>query len=168
MWSLPKRNKQSIPSTEKASPAPPKETGAAHLLKVWVANNMAIMGDPSSEVMKEYIRQFPDASYQDIHKHVFDQNTFAWRSASNQRALAAAQEKPNVDHSKRAFQMLVDRLGGVEGPFQIKNDQFMHCHVQNGNVYFFAVVKGEPIALCEGAALFPSDTFVTQIRMLLS
>jgi hypothetical protein len=77
----------------------------------------------------------------------------------SQRAIV-----PDALDSFRMKKMIGSRLRWPENepaPFD-----FLECHMAASKALVFAVVNGEPVTLEDDPALFPSDTLVTQIRLL--
>ena len=93
-------------------------------------------------------------------------------SASDLAALRDAMEKYSkpresstvADESFRmkAIAMRLRLTQGERMPF----DHFTTAH-SGDKVFAFLVVKGAPIVLEDDSVMFPSDTFMTQIRMLM-
>lgn len=63
------------------------------------------------------------------------------------------------------MQLLMSRLRvppGMLMPFE-----FLNCHVSKGKAFVFVVKGGNSTTLEDDPALFPSDTLITQLRLLL-
>ena len=74
-----------------------------------------------------------------------------------------------VDLHYKARSMLQDRLGTINSRFQPKEGDFMWCHVdmERQKVFVFFVFDGQDGSTSEGLEMFPSDTLVAQLRMIL-
>ena len=68
----------------------------------------------------------------------------------------------------RARELFLDRMGGVEGRMTVKGGDFLHCFVNAGMVYVFFYFSGKEGVTKEKIELFPSDTLITQFRMILA
>ena len=68
----------------------------------------------------------------------------------------------------RAKGLLMSRLHGVRGRVPLMADDFLHCHVSNDTVYVFFLIGGREGILQENVDVFPSDTLITQIRMVMA
>jgi hypothetical protein len=70
--------------------------------------------------------------------------------------------------SVRAREMFLKRMGGLRAELQIAAEDYLHCHVYGEKVYLFYCFAGRDGCVKEGIDLFPSDTLITQFRMVLA
>jgi hypothetical protein len=63
--------------------------------------------------------------------------------------------------------MLLDRLGGIDGPMTLKAGDFLMCHAYWGLVYVFFVFGKREGVTKESTEVFPSDKLVAQLRMVM-
>ena len=68
----------------------------------------------------------------------------------------------------RAKGLLMSRLHGMRGMAPMVADDFLHCHVSNDTVYVFFLIGGREGIIQENIDVFPSDTLITQIRMVMA
>lgn len=64
--------------------------------------------------------------------------------------------------------LLRQRLGGLSGTLNIKSADFLHAHVLDDAVIVFYIFGGQEGHLRDDVALYPSDTLITQIRMVMT
>ena len=89
---------------------------------------------------------------------------FQWGGAHNG---TETQSKHNINIHARARGMLLDRLGGIDGPFKLKDGDFLMCHCFWGLAYVFFVFGKRDGVTKESTDNFPSDKLVAQLRMVM-
>jgi hypothetical protein len=70
--------------------------------------------------------------------------------------------------SSRAREMFLKRMGGIRAELKIAAEDYLHCHIYGDKVYLFYCFAGRDGCVKEDIDLFPSDTLITQFRMVLS
>lgn len=70
--------------------------------------------------------------------------------------------------NQRAREMLVKRVGGIRAELKIVTGDFLMCHCYNDVVHVFYCRNGNSGVTQETLDLFPSDTLVTQFRMIFN
>lgn len=68
----------------------------------------------------------------------------------------------------RARNLFLARMGGVRADMEIKPGDFLMCHVYGEMVYLFYCFTGREGVVKESWDVFPSDTLITQFRMILA
>jgi hypothetical protein len=68
----------------------------------------------------------------------------------------------------RAREMFLKRMGGIRNELRIAPDDFLQCHIYGEVVHLFYCFGGRAGVTQESIDLFPSDTLITQFRMVLS
>jgi len=68
----------------------------------------------------------------------------------------------------RARELFLKRMGGIRNELRIAPDDFLQCHVYGEMVHLFYCFGGRAGVTQESIDLFPSDTLITQFRMVLS
>jgi hypothetical protein len=107
------------------------------------------------------------------HKNVNNWGDLAQAAQQAQNSIAQqnahyAQAQPSNFHlHARARGLLLDRLGGIEGPCRINPNDFLMCHVFDGIVYIFFIFDKKEGMTKESTDLFPSDKLVAQMRMVM-
>lgn len=90
-----------------------------------------------------------------------------YRAMQNIGANPAQQANTTPSYHTRARELLINRLCGVKGDFYMDQKEFLWCHVYDEQVYVFYAFKDSRVGhLEEGVSEFPSDTIITQIRLL--
>ena len=92
------------------------------------------------------------------------QAQISWANTQN---VGEQQPKPNINIHARARGMLIDRLGGIDGPMKLKDGDFLMCHCFWGTVYVFFVFNKRDGVTKESTDIFPSDKLVAQLRMVM-
>lgn len=69
----------------------------------------------------------------------------------------------------RARSLFLARLGGIRGSYQVKSEDFIWCHITSDmkTVHVFFVFGDQAGTTSEDSAMFPSDTLITQFRLLI-
>ena len=73
-----------------------------------------------------------------------------------------------VTLASRARELFLKRMGGVRAEMAVAPNDFIQCHVHNDIVYVFFCLSGKEGVTKEQIDLFPSDTLITQFRMILA
>lgn len=68
--------------------------------------------------------------------------------------------------NQRAREMLLKRIGGIKAELKIIPGDFLTCHCHNDVVHVFYCRNGNSGVTQETIDLFPSDTLITQFRMI--
>jgi hypothetical protein len=68
----------------------------------------------------------------------------------------------------RAREMFLKRMGGIRAELRIADGDFLQCHIYGEMVHLFYCFGGRSGVTQESIDLFPSDTLITQFRMVLS
>jgi hypothetical protein len=132
----------------------------------WIAKRVKHLGDVEKTMAAEPIRTAADLQRQFEHRILqlgLDPNRFVHSIAASQQAGS----QPNTPKPE-ATMLLRIRLGGFSGALNIKKEDFLHAHVLDDAVIVFYIFGGQEGHLRDDVALFPSDTLITQIRMVMS
>ena len=70
--------------------------------------------------------------------------------------------------ASRARELFLKRMGGIRTEMVVAPSDFIQCHVHNDIVYVFFCLSGKEGVTKEQIDLFPSDTLITQFRMILA
>ena len=73
---------------------------------------------------------------------------------------------PNL--AVRARELFLKRMGGIRAELLVAHGDFLQCHVYGEVVHVFYCFAGKPGVAQESIDLFPSDTLITQFRLILS
>jgi hypothetical protein len=73
-----------------------------------------------------------------------------------------------VTLANRAKELFLKRMGGIRAEMIIVPGDYVSCHVYGDMVFLFYCFAGREGCAKEHIDLFPSDTFVTQFRMILA
>jgi hypothetical protein len=68
--------------------------------------------------------------------------------------------------NQRAREMLLKRIGGIKAEHKIVPGDFLTCHCYADVVHVFYCHNGNSGVTQESIDLFPSDTIITQFRMI--
>jgi len=68
----------------------------------------------------------------------------------------------------RAREMFLKRMGGIRAEMKLAPGDFLMCHTYNDQVYVFYCFAGREGVTKEPIDLFPSDTLITQFRLVLT
>ena len=77
-------------------------------------------------------------------------------------------EPPQItpDYSKVAMDRLVERMSGVRGHWTLKDTDYFCTHVHGDTVFLFFIINDKEGIMKEHIDVFPSDTFITQLRLI--
>jgi hypothetical protein len=146
---------------------------------------MAI-GDPPSNLSLLGIAQVPDMW---AHINADEMRAQLMRDMANAQvnnnAIAQAQQAvvhsfpppppppsalgaSNATLGNRAREIFLKRMGGLRSEMVVSKDDFLQCHVYNEQVYVFYCFDGRHGVTLEGIDMFPSDTLITQFRLVLT
>jgi hypothetical protein len=81
---------------------------------------------------------------------------------------AIATTTNNVTLASRAREIFLKRMGGLRAEMKVAPDDFLQCHIYNDQVFVFYCFGGRNGVTSEGIDLFPSDTLITQFRLVLT
>lgn len=89
------------------------------------------------------------------------------------KPLDKATWRPDIPSSptplaSRAREMFLKRMGGIRSEMKVSTDDFLACHIHKDQVYVFYCFDGRHGVTVEGIDLFPSDTLITQFRLVLT
>lgn len=70
--------------------------------------------------------------------------------------------------ASRARELFLQRMGGIRAAMVVAPNDFIQCHIANDMVYVFFCLSGKEGVTKEQIDLFPSDTLITQFRMILA
>jgi oxalate decarboxylase/phosphoglucose isomerase-like protein (cupin superfamily) len=70
--------------------------------------------------------------------------------------------------ASRARELFLKRMGGIRAEMLIAPGDFLQCHIHGEVVHVFYCFGGKPGVTQESIDLFPSDTLITQFRMILA
>jgi hypothetical protein len=106
------------------------------------AQNMPMNMDQINQMMAQQVHHFPHAQ---------------------------AQANTGPTPHDRARSLLLARLGGITGSYRIKPEDFLWCHITPDlkTVHVFFVFGDQAGNTSEDSAMFPSDTLITQFRLLI-
>jgi len=77
-------------------------------------------------------------------------------------------EPDNLTLGTRARELFLKRMGGLRAEMAVDKDDFLQCHVYNGQVYVFYCFGGRHGVTLEPIDMFPSDQLITQFRLVLT
>jgi hypothetical protein len=75
---------------------------------------------------------------------------------------------PGSTLPERAREMFLKRMGGIRAELRIADSDFLQCHIYGEVVHLFYCFGGRAGVTQESIDMFPSDTLITQFRMVLS
>jgi hypothetical protein len=75
---------------------------------------------------------------------------------------------PGSTLPERAREMFLKRMGGIRAELRVADGDFLQCHIYGEVVHLFYCFAGRSGVTQESIDLFPSDTLITQFRMVLS
>lgn len=104
---------------------------------------------PNSRLMSQ------DQQYQ---QYLAQQN-YAMSNQAGQTSLPTSHD--------RAYSLFIARLVGVKGEYHKKPNDFLWTHVADDQVHVFFLLGGQAGHVNESIDMFPSDTLITQFRMLI-
>ena len=130
----------------------------------------------------------PELYRQDAH--VTDAEQYLQAAQANQNLYAQTQNVPmDMDAARsvrskpkykpqanavftphdRARSLFLARLGGIKGSYRVKPEDFLWCHITPDfkTVHVFFVFGDQAGTTSEDSAMFPSDTLITQFRLLI-
>jgi hypothetical protein len=73
-----------------------------------------------------------------------------------------------VTLAARARELFLKRMGGIRSELRVAEGDFLQCHVYGEVVHVFYCFAGKPGVTQEQIDLFPSDTLITQFRIILA
>jgi hypothetical protein len=74
----------------------------------------------------------------------------------------------SVNLASRAREMFLKRMGSIRAELRVADGDFLQCHIYGEVVHLFYCFGGRAGVTQESIDLFPSDTLITQFRMVLS
>jgi hypothetical protein len=77
------------------------------------------------------------------------------------------QLSPSTMLSLRAKDLFLKRVAGLKNEMKLKQEDYLHCAVYQERVFMFYLLSGKSGVVDEPIDLFPSDTLVTQFRLIL-
>ena len=78
------------------------------------------------------------------------------------------QPNPLPNYHECAREMFIKRMGGVRNMFLVAPKDFLMCHVHDDQVFVFYLFGGKAGVVNEPIDMFPSDTLITQFKMILA
>jgi hypothetical protein len=92
--------------------------------------------------------------------------------AQQTHQFPAPVDTPNTrrppDLASRARELFLKRMGGIRAELKVQAGDFLACHVHGETVFLFYCFAGREGVAKEHIDMFPSDTFITQFRMILA
>ena len=85
-----------------------------------------------------------------------------------QATHSGAQANTTPSLGNRAKELFLKRMGGIRAELRIAEGDFLQCHVYGEMVHVFYCFAGKPGVTQEHIDMFPSDTLITQFRMILA
>ena len=97
-------------------------------------------------------------------------NLASARQAVNSGGITQAQSPSTntVTLAARARELFLKRMGGIRAELRVAEGDFLQCHVHGEVVHIFYCFAGKPGVTQEQIDLFPSDTLITQFRIILA
>jgi hypothetical protein len=74
----------------------------------------------------------------------------------------------NLNLAGRAREMFLKRMGGLRAELKVAPGDFVQCHIHHDMVFVFYCFNGREGCAKEAIDLFPSDTLITQFRLVLA
>ena len=96
------------------------------------------------------------------------QNAQSDHWAMAQATHSGAQANTTASLGNRAKELFLKRMGGIRAELRIAEGDFLQCHVYGEVVHIFYCFAGKPGVTQEHIDMFPSDTLITQFRMILA
>ena len=89
-------------------------------------------------------------------------------ASARQAVNSGAQANTTPSLGNRAKELFLKRMGGIRAELRIAEGDFLQCHVYGEMVHIFYCFAGKPGVTQEHIDMFPSDTLITQFRMILA